>query len=129
LFVVYNELRKVFDQTPYIRFLNALTGSPLLVIDDVDKKTPRDWDWDVYWMIFEVRYVARRPTILSANKRAELARSLGISADSSRWKCVVTICAVRRRVGQTGLNSLVVETIKAFPCYIHVKGFVMIRSS
>lgn len=77
LFAVYHETKKAFDQTAHIRLLNALTSSPLLVIDDVDKKTPQQWDWDVYWMILEARYTARRPTVLSMNNHVKLARYIG----------------------------------------------------
>ena len=80
MFAAYHDTRKAYDQTAHLRLMNALTTSPLLVIDDVDKKTPRDGDWDVYWMLFEARYTARRPTILSTNKRAELQQYIGEAA-------------------------------------------------
>lgn len=91
LFSVYNQTRKAFDQTAHIRFLSSLTGAPLLVIDDVDKKSPREWDWDVYWMVLDARYTARRPTILSTNKRAELARFIGESSLSRLSRGLISV--------------------------------------
>lgn len=91
LFMVHNETRKAFDQTAHIRLMETLMGSPLLVIDDIDKKTPREWDWDIYWMIFEARYTARRPTILSTNKRADLARYIGEASLSRLSRRLVSV--------------------------------------
>lgn len=91
LFMAYQETRKAFDQTAHIRLMETLIGSPLLVIDDVDKRTPQKGDWDVYWMIFEARYAAARPTILSTNKLGELPRYIGEASLSRLSRGLVSV--------------------------------------
>lgn len=80
LFAAYHETKRAFDQTAHLRLMSALAGSPLLVIDDIDKRSPREQDWEVYWLIFDARYTASRPTVCSTNRRDDLERYLGKAA-------------------------------------------------
>lgn len=79
-FAVYHETKKAFDQTAHLRLMANITGAPLLVIDDVDKRTPQRTDLDIYWLIFDSRYTTNRPTILSTNRQTELDRFIGPAA-------------------------------------------------
>ncbi len=76
-FMAYDETKKVFDQTHHIRLIEMVMSAPVLIIDDIDKSRPKEERWEVYWLIFDARCTARRPTILSTNKKEELDLYIG----------------------------------------------------
>jgi DNA replication protein DnaC len=83
-FMAFDETRRSFDQTNHIRLVEHVMGAPVLVIDDIDKSRPKEERWEIYWMIFNARCTARRPTILSTNKKEELDLYIG-EASLSRF--------------------------------------------
>ena len=85
----YYETKKAIDQAAHNRLIKKVLTSPLLVIDDIDKRTIQRTDGDIYWMIFNARHAAERPTILSTNRQAELEHLIG-SAAFSRFSSSLT---------------------------------------
>ncbi len=90
-FMAYEETKKAFDQTNHIRLVEHVIGTPILVFDDIDKSRPKEERWEIYWFIFDARCTARRPTILSTNKREELDHYIGEASLSRLLRGLVAI--------------------------------------
>lgn len=90
-FLAYEETRRAGDQTAHIRLINQVLGTPLLVFDDIDKSRPTDARWEIYWLIFDERCKAKRPTVLSTNKREELDHYVGAASVSRLSRGLVAI--------------------------------------
>lgn len=84
-FAVYTDaVNKRSDQTHAIRLIESAINTPLLVIDDIDKLKPTDFRMETYFLIFDERYKAHRPTIISTNREEQLAEYLGEGVVYSR---------------------------------------------
>lgn len=90
-FMAYEETRRSLDQTDHIRLMQQVTNTPLLVFDDIDKSRPTDARWEIYWHIFDMRCTAKKPTILSTNKRSELENYIGGASLSRLSRGLVAI--------------------------------------
>jgi len=66
-------------------------GTPLLVIDDIDKARPTDFKMDTYFLILDERYKAKRPTIISTNREDSLAEYVGEAVAYSRFMRKLTV--------------------------------------
>ena len=89
--MTYEETRRVFDQTAHIRLIQHVISTPLLVFDDIDKSRPTESRWEIYWLIFDERCKAKRPTVLSTNKREELDRYIGAASVSRLSRGLVAV--------------------------------------
>lgn len=95
LFGAYEEAKRISgDQTQYISIRQRLVQAEMLVIDDIDKEWRGDWKQaelhSIYYYIFDERYKARRPTLVSTNNQDELAKFIGAAARSRLMsKCQV----------------------------------------
>lgn len=83
-FAVYTDATNRTDKTHAIRLIESAVNTPLLVIDDVDKSRPTDFRNETYFLIFDERYKAHRPTIISTNREENLSEYLGESVVYSR---------------------------------------------
>jgi DNA replication protein DnaC len=90
-FMVYEQTKKAFDQTNHIRLIEQVLSTPLLVFDDIDKSRPTEARWEVYWEIFDERCKAKRPTIVSTNKREELDHYIGAASLSRLSRGLVAV--------------------------------------
>ena len=90
-FMAYEETKKAFDQANHIRLVELVIGTSVLVFDDVDKSRPKEEPWGIYWCMFDARCTARRPTILSTNRREELDRHIGEASLSRLLRGLVAI--------------------------------------
>lgn len=83
-FAVYTDANVRMDKTHAIRLIESAVNTPLLVIDDVDKSRPTDFRNETYFLIFDERYKAHRPTIISTNREENLGEYLGEAVVYSR---------------------------------------------
>jgi DNA replication protein DnaC len=90
-FMAYEETKRSADQTQHIRLMQQVMGTPLLVFDDIDKSRPTESRWETYWLIFDERCRARRPTVLSTNRREELERYVGAASLSRLARGLVAV--------------------------------------
>lgn len=90
-FMAYEETRRSLDQTDHIRLMQQVTNTPLLIFDDIDKSRPTDARWEIYWHIFDMRCTAKKPTVLSTNKRDELENYIGGASLSRLSRGLVAI--------------------------------------
>ena len=84
-FRAYNDALNSTDKTRAISIIDQAIGTPLLVIDDVDKARPTEPRLDTYFLILDERYKAKRPTILSTNRQDNLADYIGEAVAYSRF--------------------------------------------
>ena len=84
-FRAYNDALNSTDKTRSISIIDQAIGTPLLVIDDVDKARPTEPRMDTYFLILDERYKAKRPTILSTNREDNLAEYVGEAVAFSRF--------------------------------------------
>jgi len=84
-FRAYNDAMNATDKTKFVCMTDQAIGTPLLVIDDVDKAKPTDFRMDTYFLILDERYKAKRPTILSTNREDNLADYIGEAVAFSRF--------------------------------------------
>lgn len=94
LFGAYEEAKRMVDQTQFISIRQKLVQARFLVLDDIDKEWRGDWKQaelhSIYYYIFDERYKARRPTLVSTNNQDELAKFIGAAARSRLMsKCQV----------------------------------------
>lgn len=88
LFGAYEEAKHVssWDQNLLITIRQRLVQAEILVIDDIDKEWRGEWKQpelhSIYYYIFDERYKARRPTLVSTNNQDELAKYIGAAARS-----------------------------------------------
>jgi DNA replication protein DnaC len=90
-FMAYEETKRAGDQTAHIRLMNQVVGTPLLIFDDIDKSRPTESRWEIYWLIFDERCKAKRPTIVSTNKREELDHYVGAASVSRLSRGLVAV--------------------------------------
>lgn len=90
-FQAYEETRRATDQTHHIRLMQQVLSAPLLILDDIDKSRPTESRWETYWLIFDARSLAKRPTVLSTNKREELDRYIGAASLSRLSRSLVAV--------------------------------------
>ena len=90
-FLAYEETRRAGDQTAHIRLMSQVMSTPLLVLDDIDKSRPTEARIETYWLIFDERCKAKRPTVLSTNKREELDGSIGAASVSRLSRGLVAV--------------------------------------
>jgi DNA replication protein DnaC len=90
-FRAYNDAMNAADKTRFITMTDQAIGTPLLVIDDVDKVTPTDFRQDTYFLILDERYKAKRPTILSTNRQETLGEYVGEAVAFSRLMRKLTV--------------------------------------
>ncbi len=90
-FMAYEGTKREFDQTNHIRLMQQTICSPLLILDDVDKSRPKEERWEVYWLIIDERCKAKRPTVISTNKREELDLYIGEAALSRLSRGLVAV--------------------------------------
>jgi DNA replication protein DnaC len=83
-FTAYQDAMNAPDKTRFISMTDQMTGTPLLVLDDIDKTRPTDFRNDTYFLIFDERYKAKRPTIISTNRKENLSDYLGEAVAFSR---------------------------------------------
>jgi DNA replication protein DnaC len=84
-FRAYNDAMNATDKTRFVCMTDQAIGTPLLVIDDVDKARPTDFRQDTYFLILDERYKAKRPTILSTNRQETLNEYVGEAVAFSRF--------------------------------------------
>jgi hypothetical protein len=80
-----------FDQFQHISIVQQLTEISLLFIDDVDKVRPTDARQDLWFLIADQRYKAKRATILSTNKFDHLGHYIGEAALSRLQRNLVQV--------------------------------------
>lgn len=90
-FLAYEETKRAFDQTAHLRLIQQVMNTPLLIFDDIDKSRPTESRWEIYWLIFDERCKAKRPTVLSTNKREELDRYIGAASVSRLSRGLVAV--------------------------------------
>jgi DNA replication protein DnaC len=90
-FMAYEETKRARDQTAHFRLVDQVVSTPLLVFDDIDKSRPTDQRWEIYWLIFDERCKAKRPTVLSTNKRDELEHYIGAASVSRLSRGLVAV--------------------------------------
>lgn len=83
-FRAYIDAMNATDKTRFVSLTDQAIGTPLLVIDDVDKTSTSDFKKDTYFLILDERYKAKRPTIISTNHYDKLAHYLGEAVAHSR---------------------------------------------
>jgi chromosomal replication initiation ATPase DnaA len=88
-FTAYHHAMK--HDLDYHTLLQRATQTPVLVLDDIDKARPTEARWDLYYLLIDERYKARRPTILSTNKVEELGSYIGDAALSRLSRGVVYV--------------------------------------
>ena len=93
-FMAYEETRRAADQTQHLRIMQQAISTPLLVIDDIDKSRPTEQRWEIYWLIFDERTKAKRPTVLSTNKQEELDGYIGAASLSRLSRGLVAVAMV-----------------------------------
>lgn len=84
-FRAYNDAMNATDKTRFVCMAEQAIGTPLLIIDDVDKARPTEFRMDTYFLILDERYKAKRPTILSTNRQDNLADYVGEAVAYSRF--------------------------------------------
>lgn len=84
-FRAYTDAMNATDKTKFVCMTDQAIGTPLLVIDDIDKARPSDFKMDTYFLILDERYKAKRPTILSTNRQEKLADYVGEAVAYSRF--------------------------------------------
>lgn len=80
LFKAYNDALRHDDDAEGI--LRQMYQSPVVVIDDIDKAAHTESREDNYFSIFDERYKAGRPTIISTNRWEQLPEYIGEAAYS-----------------------------------------------
>lgn len=84
-FRAYNDAMNATDKTRFVCMTDQAIGTPLLIIDDIDKARPTDFRQDTYFLILDERYKAKRPTIISTNREDNLADYVGEAVAYSRF--------------------------------------------
>ncbi len=79
-FAVHDQVKKQFDQTKYLSLIQQAIEAPVFFLDDTDKSKPKEERHEVYFLIIDERYKAKRPTVISSNKREMLDASIGEAA-------------------------------------------------
>jgi len=90
-FTVHDQTKKQFDQTKYLSLIQQAIEAPVLFIDDTDKSKPKEERHEVYFLIIDERYKAKRPTVISTNKREMLDEHIGEAAMDRLMRGVVHI--------------------------------------
>ena len=90
-FLAYNDAATQFDKTRQLSLMQQIIETPVLVLDDVDKIKPTETRLEMYWLIFDARYKAKRPTVLSTNKITELGEYIGEAAVSRLQRGQVSV--------------------------------------
>ena len=90
-FAVHDQTKKQFDQTKYLSLIQQAIETPVLFIDDTDKSKPKEERHEVYFLIIDERYKAKRPTVISTNKREMLDEHIGEAAMDRLMRGVVHI--------------------------------------
>jgi DNA replication protein DnaC len=93
-FMAYEETKRSGDQTTHWRLMGQVMSTPLLIFDDIDKSRPTESRWEIYWLIFDERCKAKRPTVLSTNKREELDHYIGGASLSRLSRGLVAVSMV-----------------------------------
>lgn len=85
-FAAWDEANALFDKTRVIRIEEQAFSTPLLVMDDLDKECCGERRQveihRFYYRLFNSRYTARRPTMVSTNTMHHLEQYLGRAATS-----------------------------------------------
>jgi DNA replication protein DnaC len=90
-FIVHDQTKKSFDQTPYLALLQQATETPLLILDDIDKSKPKEERQEVYYHIVNERYKAKRPTVISTNKLEALSDYIGEAAMDRLMRGMISV--------------------------------------
>jgi DNA replication protein DnaC len=80
-FTAYNNAMHIEGAGDHYSLVSRAISTPLLVIDDLDKAHPTDTRYDVYYQIFDGRFKAQLPTIVSTNA-IDIERYIGKAAYS-----------------------------------------------
>ena len=67
----YSQSRREDGTTAFTALLNALRRRELLVLDDLGVEAPTAWAMEQLYTIFDSRYAAARPTIVTSNESRE----------------------------------------------------------
>jgi DNA replication protein DnaC len=78
-------------KSQHLHLIQQIMSAPLLILDDIDKSRPTESRWEIYWLIFDERSRAKRPTVLSTNKREELDRYVGAASLSRLSRGLVAV--------------------------------------
>jgi DNA replication protein DnaC len=86
-FYAYEEARRNLDQTLYLSIRQRLVQADMLYFDDIDKawrgeRKQVEELHSIYYYMFDERFKAQKPTIVSTNKYDELEKHIGYAARS-----------------------------------------------
>ena len=100
-FRAYNDAKRdLADQTQFLSICQRVIQADYLYLDDIEKEWRGEWKQpelhSIYYYIFDERYNARRPTIVSTNEVDDLEKYIGAAAKSR----LMSRCTVLRMFGE-----------------------------
>lgn len=100
-FRAYEDARRNFDPTDFQSINQKIIQAKALYLDDIDKEWRGEYKqpeqlYSVYYYVFDERYKARRPTIVSTNEIDQLEKFIGPAAKSR----LMSKCQVIEMVGE-----------------------------
>lgn len=95
-FRAYEDARRNFDPTDFQSINQKIVQAKILYLDDIDKEWRGEYKqpeqlYSVYYYIFDERYKARRPTIVSTNEIDQLEKFIGPAAKSRLMSKCLTV--------------------------------------
>jgi DNA replication protein DnaC len=91
----YQDAKRSLDQTQFISIRQRVVQADILYLDDIDKEWRGEYKQpelhSIYYYIFDERYKARRPTIVSTNDLQNLEKYIGGAAKSRLMSLCTTV--------------------------------------